>query len=336
MLPNRKNSQRLLTGLLLASAAATHAADGNTPQFYGTINLSLDNENYGGVEKVQDQWSLNSNNSRIGVRHTIPLQNGLNAVLKAEFRINTDDGRESDGQTISQRDIYAGFSGHYGQLIAGRFNTPLRTSEGKLDLFNHLHGDIDAVLGGQNRADNIIQYTSPEFSAIRVNAAFIPGENKDTDGDGDPDHNIADAFSFSAVYNHNNLYAAAALDRNQPAGTTVDGLNRSDRIQLAAGWTLHNTRIAAIAQQAHDTGNSALKEKAAVFNVSQRVQNSTLKAQYGVNKGDFSGEKRTLKAIGADYQLDKSAYLFAAWSTLTEQQSHHTDRVFSLGFNQSF
>lgn len=333
----------LALGLLLGSPLTVLAADSAGPVFYGTVNLSLDHERLEGArsnaEAGRQQWSLNSNNSRLGVTQAIALQNGLTAVLKAEVRINADDGKESDGNTFSQRDIYAGLKGEFGQVIAGRFNTPLRATEGKLDLFNHLRGDIDAVLGGQNRVSNIVQYSSPEYAGTRLHVALVPGENSDTDGDGKNDTRLADAYSAAAVYDDRRYYAALAYDHQQAAGTTTDGLTRSNRWQLAAGWNAGNTRLGAILQYARDAHDRQREEHAWVLNASYRLQALTLKAQGGQNRGERSDQTRTLAAVGADYALDPSSTLYITYATLNldrPQAADRDDRVLSLGFNQRF
>ncbi|QQD22674.1 porin [Oceanospirillaceae bacterium ASx5O] len=343
MLLTRKTYLAALIGAAVLTTGNAHSAGADTkPVFYGTINLSLDNEDLEGAKSAseagRDQWSLNSNNSRLGVKQDIQLDNGLTAVLKAEFRINVDDGKESDGKTFSQRDIYAGLKGEFGQVIAGRFNTPLRAAEGKLDPFNHLRGDIDTVLGGQNRVDNIVQYSSPAFANTVVHAAFIPGENSDTDGDGNNDTSIADAYSIAAVFDNKSIYAALALDINQAAGTTTDGLTRSDRLQLAAGWNLGALKAGAIIQQAEDSDDSSKKDTAFILNGSYTLGKTTLKAQIGENKGDKTDNKRNLAAIGADYALDKKSYLYVAYSQLSADSgaAEADDKTLQIGFNQSF
>src|SRR5690554_2618750 len=282
-----------LSGALTAQAAEENENKG--PEFYGMLYVSLD------LQKSEAQgepshWALNSRNSRIGVKQDIALNDKLTAVYKIETGVEIDDG-DRGGKSFYQRDIYLGVKGDYGQIIGGRFNTPMRMAEGQIDPFNHLDGDITAVLGGHVRVNNIVQYSSPKFANTVINVAFMPGELEDLDGDGADDNRIANAVSASAVYNEGNLYAAFALDKNMPAQVTTDGLNRSDRVQLAAKYQMGAAAFGTIIQHAKDSNNSDLKENAFIVNGTYRINDYTLKAQYGLNKGDSTKNERSLAAV---------------------------------------
>src|SRR5690606_18183156 len=122
----------LIGAAVLTTGSVQAAADNTKPVFYGTINLSLDNEDLEGAKSAseagRDQWSLNSNNSRVGIKQDIQLENGLTAVLKDDFRIDVDDGNENDRNTFSQRHIYAGLRSQFRHVLAPRFNPPLRAA----------------------------------------------------------------------------------------------------------------------------------------------------------------------------------------------------------------
>src|SRR5690554_4506286 len=295
--------------IALSGAVTTQAQEAQTlaPEFYGMLYVSLD------LQKSEAQgepshWALNSRNSRIGVKQDIALNDKLTAVYKIETGVEIDDGeRDRDGKSFYQRDIYLGVKGDYGQIIGGRFNTPMRMAEGKIDPFNHLDGDITAVLGGHVRVNNIVQYSSPKFANTVINVAFMPGDLEDLDGDGADDNRIANAVSASAVYNEGNLYAAFALDKNMPAQVTTDGLNRSDRVQLAAKYQMGAAAFGTIIQHAKDSNNSDLKENAFIVNGTYRINDYTLKAQYGLNKGDSTKNERSLAAVGVNYHVAKNS-----------------------------
>src|SRR5690554_3444482 len=292
-----------LSGALTAQAAEENENKG--PEFYGMLYVSLD------LQKSEAQgepshWALNSRNSRVGIKQDIKLNDGLTAIYKIETGVEIDDG-DRGGKSFYQRDIYLGVKGDYGQIIGGRFNTPMRMAEGKIDPFNHLDGDIVAVLGGHLRVNNIVQYSSPKFASTVINVAFMPGELEDLDGDGADDNRIANAFSASAVYNEGNLYAAFALDKNMPAQVTTDGLNRSDRVQLAAKYQMGAAAFGTIIQHAKDSNNSDLKENAFIVNGTYRINEYTIKGQYGLNKGDSTKNERSLAAVGVNYHVAKNS-----------------------------
>lgn len=315
------------SSLLTTQVAAEEASK---PEFYGMLYLSLDN-------LPGDQWRLKSNNSRVGVKQAIPLQNGLTAVWKVEVGVFIDE--ENNGDRFTHRDTYLGLKGAYGQIVGGRFDTPLRRSEGKVDAFNHLHGDISAVLGGQSRVSNQVEYSSPKFAHTQLIASFIPGEREDLDGDGTDDTDLANAYSIAAVYEHNNLYAALAADLNGEAKTTSDGLQRTDRIQLAAKYQLGQASIGGIIQHAKDSETSDLKENALILSTTYQLNEFLLKAQYGLNKGKDTNDELGLLALGVDYRLDPSSFVTLAYAERVDDEhlgAKEKEKVVTLGFNQRF
>ena len=334
-----------LSGALTAQAAEENENKG--PEFYGMLYVSLD------LQKSEAQgepshWALNSRNSRVGIKQDIKLNDGLTAIYKIETGVEIDDG-DRGGKSFYQRDIYLGVKGDYGQIIGGRFNTPLRMSEGKIDPFNHLLGDIEAVLGGQVRVDNIVQYTSPTFANTVVNIAFMPGENKDLDNDTVNDTRIANAFSASAVHNAGNLYAALAVDVNMPSKVVTDIYEldennvikprRSDRVQLAAKYQMGAAAFGTIIQHAVDSDDSKLKENAFIVNGTYRISDYTLKAQYGLNKGDSTKNERSLAAVGVNYHVAKNSIASVNYSIKDYELKNGNkaeDKTLTFAYNIKF
>jgi|SRR5690554_756757 len=325
--------------IALSGAVTTQAQEAQTlaPEFYGMLYVSLD------LQKSEAQgepshWALNSRNSRIGVKQDIALNDKLTAVYKIETGVEIDDG-DRGGKSFYQRDIYLGVKGDYGQIIGGRFNTPMRMAEGQIDPFNHLDGDITAVLGGHVRVNNIVQYSSPKFANTVINVAFMPGELEDLDGDGADDNRIANAFSASAVYNEGNLYAAFALDKNMPAQVTTDDLNRSDRVQLAAKYQMGAAAFGTIIQHAVDSDDSKLKENAFIVNGTYRINDYTLKAQYGLNKGDSTKNERSLAAVGVNYHIAKNSVASVNYTIVGNEPngaSKAEDKALTFAYNIKF
>ncbi|HSX84988.1 MAG TPA: porin [Cellvibrio sp.] len=116
---------------------STQQALANPPTVYGKLNITLDQFDHEGAARVTsgqapavvDQWELNSNASRLGVKGELVLDNtGLTVVYLAEYETDADDGGSSP---FVQRNIYAGLQGSFGRVIGGKFDTPLKVIEGK-------------------------------------------------------------------------------------------------------------------------------------------------------------------------------------------------------------
>lgn len=316
------------------------------PAAYGKLNVSLEQVQTDGASTViqgktasiNDQWELNSNASRLGVKGAFDLDDtGITAIFQAEYEINLDDGSNGD-TAFSQRNTFAGLRGSFGEVRFGKFDTPLKASEGKFDQFNDLKGDLDNLIGGQNRANNIIQYSSPLLAdTITLNAAFIPAEGADVDQDGEADNGLADSASLSVVFDNKTFYAALAYDQDQAARRSLDGIKRGNLLRLVGGWKTGPLELGLLVQQATDNVDASDREDTSYLLSGAFVSGKfKYKVQYGFSKGNTTNEQGTLAALGVDYALTPKANLYTYWSSLNLDHAGLDDRTFGFGTSFSF
>lgn len=330
-------------------------ADATLPTVYGKFNVSLEQRD---LESAgTDQWELNSNASRLGVKGSVDINDSdLKVVYQAEYEINADDGADgsvkatidpaataptdikSSSVPFSQRNTFVGLQGNFGQVIVGKIDTPLKTSEGKVDQFNDLHADIDVLVGGQNRANNIVQYSSPKLAEnIVLNAAFIPAEGADVDSDGKADDGPADSISLSAVYDDKTFYAALAVDQNQATRRSVDGIKQGDVVRLVGGWKTGDLELGGLLQQTTDTASGSENEDTSILvSAAYKVDALKYKIQLAQSQGGVSDDKRTLTALGVDYSLASKTTLYSYLSSLDADLADTTDSVIGVGLSHSF
>lgn len=328
---------------VLGTAGISNAvAEG--PTFYGRINVSLENVDYEGAGRAlqrqaaaeSDQWEWNSNASRLGIKGSFDLENDLKAVYQLEYELNVDDGRTGDS-AFSQRNTYAGLQGNFGTFIFGKIDSPLKSIEGKVDQFNDLKADLDYIVGGQNRNENIGLYSSPKLGNFVVNAAFVAGEGTDTDQDGEPDESVADTVSVSVVFDNKQYYAALAYETDQAARRTVDGIVRGDLLRIVGSAKFGNLELGALLQQVKDNARgSDLQDDSILVSAGYRIDRTKLKAQYGVTEGDVTGEKAQLAALGVDYSLSDKAVVYAYGSVLDFDEANLSDKTLGVGFAINF
>jgi predicted porin len=203
----KKTALSLAIAAVLPAFANAEKVEIEVPEFYGKINVSVQNTQEGSASISE----LVSNASRLGVKGNIDLNHGLQGVYKAEYETQVDDG-DKGGQTFSQRNIYAGIKGGFGQVIVGMFDTPLKKAQKKIDLFNDLEGDIKSVISkSDNREANSVQYNTPTMSGLVATIAHIASE----------DEAINDGTSSSLTFSRNALYAAVAYDTDVEADGTL-------------------------------------------------------------------------------------------------------------------
>lgn len=333
----------LLSWSLIRAPAALAQVEG--PTWYGRINVTFDKINREGAINIangqvgvdQSQWEINSRASRLGVKGAAETEAlGLEAFYLIEYEINVDDGNRGDA-AISQRNIYGGLRGGFGEIRYGKIDTILKSAEGKVDQFNDVV-DLDQVIGGQNRIANLFHYKSPLIAnAITVNAEFSPSEGTDVDLDGDPDIGVADTVGASVEFNRDNIYIALAYETNQFARRSLDNISRADISRLVATWKTSHLEVGGLIQSVKDVLPQSNAEDIAYL-ASGAVRNGRLKfkGQVGIAEGKNSGETGTLGALGIDYTFSGKTFLFAYAAFLKTDKTDLQDDAFGIGVSHSF
>ena len=323
-------SAAALTALLTAPlAAANGPIDGKV---YGKINVSVVNSDDG----TNDSWELKSNASRIGLKGSTEISEGLSVFYKTEFEVAVDDGSNDikkysidtltkdendalventvevkDTSTFKQRNIFVGIKGQYGSLLAGKNDTPTKLAQKKIDLFNDLNGDIKNIFKGENRMSNIIAYTTPKYGNFSASYAVMPSE--------DDNGGLADSKSYSVNYKKDGLYVAVASDSN---------VKDADILRIVSQYKFDAWKLGLMYQE-NDTA-----EKSGYFaSAAYKSGNVTYKAQYGVNEADSSNAEDTTLSLGADLKLAKKtkAYVF-----FTDNDNSKAAESFAIGLEHKF
>ncbi|PNE03304.1 porin [Alcanivorax sp. MD8A] len=338
----KKNLLAIAVGAAVAMPGVV-LADG--PTVYGKVNISLEQMSYDpspAAPNNDDEFELQSNASRLGVKGDLDLDvANLKAIYQAEFEISVDDGDKS-GQTFTQRNIFGGLQGGFGTLKAGKFDTPTKLAQGKIDQFNDLDGDIKNVMPGENRASNIIQYSTPKLAdMITLNAAFIPNEDSDDfDGDGENENGLADSTSISLVLEKDMFFAALSHDTSIEDDLVADtqtfaGTSTLDITRVAAGIKPGNFELGAIYQMAEESEGDG-EDAAVVVSAAFKIDRIKLKAQYGMAEGDSNDEEITQYSLGADYKLAKATKTYVYFNNLEADIADEEVQTIGIGMEHKF
>jgi predicted porin len=296
----------ILLGTATAMLATAPFATANGPidgKLYGKINASVVNTDSGS----EDTWKLNSNASRIGLKGSTQVSEGLTVFYKTEFEVDVD----GDGDVFKQRNIYAGVKGSFGSILAGKNDTPTKLAQKKIDLFNDLEGDIKKTFAGENRMSNIIAYTTPKYGNFSATYAVMPSE-----GD---NGSLSDATSYSVSYSKDDLYVAVASDSD------VKG---ADLLRVVSQYKVDAWQLGLMYQENDTTNESGYFASAAY-----KSNNITYKAQYGSNENDTDGSDKTTLSVGADLKLAKNTKTFVFF---TDNESSSSTKTFGLGLEHKF
>ncbi|MGB0473937.1 MAG: porin [Porticoccaceae bacterium] len=296
----------ILLGTATAMLATAPFAAANGPidgKLYGKVNVSVVNSDSGS----DDTWKLNSNASRIGLKGSTQVSEGLTVFYKTEFQVDVD----GDGDVFKQRNIYAGIKGQYGSLLAGKNDTPTKLAQKKIDLFNDLEGDIKKTFAGENRMSNIIAYTTPKYGNFSATYALMPSE-----GD---NGSLSDSTSYSVSYSKDDLYVAVASDSD------VKG---ADLLRVVSQYKVDAWQLGLMYQENDTTNESGYFASAAY-----KSNNITYKAQYGSNENDTDGSDKTTLSVGADFKLAKNTKSFVFF---TDNEDSSSTKTMGLGLEHKF
>ncbi len=267
---------------------------------YGKANLDLQNSDDGDNSQLQ----LVSNASRIGVKGGEEVSTGLKVIYQYEYETYIDG---DSTQTFGQRNIFIGLQGSAGTVMAGKFDTPVKVIQEKVDQFNDLIGDMKYVVPGEFRAGNIVQYVSPSaWGPLVATVAVVASEDSATHKD--------DGYTASVAYTGSNFYVALAAEQNVTA-------QDEDIVRLVGRYNLGDWQLGALIEQA--TLDSATKD-ANPWLVSARYALNdkwALKAQYAANTADDSdlvgpsfNKDYTTASVGFEYAMAKSTTLYGFYT----------------------
>lgn len=157
----------------------------NTDATYDYYNDAKD------VRVDEDEFRMDSGNnsaSRVGIRGSEDLGNGMQVLFKLENGFKADDGSMSTDGTIFDREASLGLRTSYGTLYAGRMST-LISDTGTAGFFgvmaspfgsgwsDNIAGHTMVFANYTTRMDNVLTYVSPDFSGLTVYAQYAMGEN---------------------------------------------------------------------------------------------------------------------------------------------------------------
>jgi len=238
-----------------------------------------------------------SNSSRIGVKGSESLSDDLKAIYKFEFEVHIDDG-DKNGETFTQRNIYAGLqSKTKGTVIIGKFDTPLKVAQKKIDLFSDLEGDIKSILTkNENRESNSLMYSSPKaWGAVKASVAYIAKEDEAVD----------DGTSMSIAYSEGGIYAALAYDQNVEA-------EDAEVLRLVTQLNFGALQLGALYED-QDAGSSSLLDGDAwMLSAKYKLGKLALKVQLGESDTSQSGAETF--SVGADYILSKQTKIYTYYT----------------------
>lgn len=294
--------------MFVAATSLAPAAAMADITLYGKANVSLE-----WVEEGEESHTaLESNASRLGFKGSEKINDYVEAIYQLEYEAHFDDG----STTFGQRNIFAGLKGGFGQIIGGRFDTPLKMAQHKVDVFNDLRGDIKNFISpNEIRSQNTVMYSTPSLGGFVAHAAYISSENEEVD----------DGKSFSLTYSTDSLYLALAFDQDVRT-------ENAEALRAVAQYSVSGWQFGLLLEQSEDEGAdkedawlaSVLYNLNADWAVKAQFAQSDIPFTYATNVQTDSSESLSL---GVDYKLSKNFVVYGFYTDISAEDEGIAENV---------
>jgi len=346
-------NKKLIAAAIAAVVAAPAAVAGNTT-LYGKAHVSIQSNDNG----AGDNYTVNSNASRVGIKGSEDLGDGLKAIFKYEMGYNISDGGAA-GTPISARNAYVGLSGGFGTFLAGRHDTPAKVAfyAAGNDHLGDSVIDLNRIGFTEIRADNAIAYISPNMSGFTVAVAVVPGEQSGiatttttivpagpatnvtlTSTNANSANNLTDAYSLALIYGGGGLkvgvgYEVLTSDLLGGAPGTKD----QKMWQIGASYTFGDFTVGAQYEDDSDVGGVAGSDRT-VWALAGKANfgNNFVVVNYG--EQDPTGPRNTVKrfGIGVGHKFSKRTQVYAAYANQNNPALTPDTSNFALGMIHTF
>lgn len=333
-------NKKLIVVAIAAAVAAPAAMAGDTTM-YGKAHVDLRSHEGPGADSIY----VNSNSSRLGVKGSEDLGNGLSAIFKYESTVDISDGGSNGGTFGAARNAYVGLSGGFGTVLMGRHDTPAKVAfyAAGNDHLGDSVIDFNRIGFEEYRVDNAIAYISPSFSGFTVAGAVVPGENANTAA-GTDDNGLADAYSLGLIYGGHGLKASVGYEvaegnmvlQKGGAGIAI-GAKDHAMFQAGASYTFGDFTVGGQYENTSDMAGIAGRD--------YTVWGLAGKANFGNNfvviNGGQSKDKSTTTVetttigIGAGHKFSKRTQVYVAYSNQDPDNATDTTEM-SLGMIHNF
>jgi predicted porin len=341
--------------ILAIALAATMAAPAAmaAPTVYGNVHLSL-NQADNDIPNADNNLSVSSNTSALGVKGSEDLGDGLKAIYKVEFGVTIGPGPTTDpdgdfinGSTaggLTGRDQFVGLKGGFGTVKFGTMSSNYKQMGGKVDPLyrtplegrgflntqSKLHGGKGMNRGRQTHT---AQYVSPKMAGIQLVAnTTFSGSNDETSG-------IGIRWSNKAFL----VYADYITGQGTTAGQggvqdcVAPACETNDATKVGAKFSAKAFDVAAQYEMAEDRAGADYIFLAGTFNVNA---NNALILTYGmadvkVAAGSPSADYDGI-ALAYNHKMSKMTNVYVGYGAKSSDVANSDESMITAGIRKKF
>lgn len=307
----------LASALATATLASAQAADPLT--VYGKLNVTAQSNDVDGDATT----TIQSNASRFGVKGDFELSPSLEAFYTVEYEVDTGDSAK---ENFKARNQFVGLKGNFGAFSVGRNDTMLKVSQGKVDQFNDLSGDLKNLFKGENRIEQTATYITPAFSGFTLGVTYA--------AEGASSQYAQDGFSVAAMYGDAKLkkspiFASVAYDADVKGYEVVRATVQGKIADLVLGGMYQQQE--ATYTKLGEAVVGAESKTGYLLSAAYTIEAIVLKAQY--QDMEDLGDSWS---VGGDYKLGKPTKLFAFYTNRSLEAEVNDEKYFGFGLEHKF
>ncbi|MCU7937812.1 MAG: porin [gamma proteobacterium symbiont of Bathyaustriella thionipta] len=308
------------------------------PVLYGKLQMSinaLDNNGSTTAGNEYSEVSLNSNHSRLGIKGSEDLGNGMKVGYLIEWQVDMDgDGSNSGGADLGERNRAVTLSGDWGTMLAGRWDTPVKSVGRKVDLFPERLGDNRNMNSNgvllDLRVPNVLAYVTPNMNGFSSTIGYVFDAGTGFATPGAPaDNSDNSAFSINGIYNNGPIYVGVGYQDVYDAN--VVGSDNQKTIRVAGSYAFGDFKVLGSYTDVSNAGTTdGWDTDIWSLGASYKMGNNTIKVQLTErdeyddakdmpNSGDETGAKQW--AIALDHTMSKRTTVYVEYADLSNDDN---------------
>jgi len=295
-------------------AATVYDADGTSLKIGGRLEFRGD---FNGKEDGTEIKGTMQNKSR--VRLNVAGETDIGAGMKgfgfweAEQQIKSSEDGSRNSQ-IRERYMYVGLKGDFGNLSFGRQDTAGVQISNISDIGTFTGTQKEFINAGNEQINNTIAY-GYTLESLKLQASYIAGEAKDTDG-----------FALSAVYS-----APFGLDLGLGYAANDLGENKgsADQIIAGLGYTMGDLYFGATYTMGdkNDTTEFTGIEAAAQYKLTKQFRLIAAYQNQETEENNVTDEKADFFELTGRYDFSKNFRSYAAYKMNNIDNKEDTIRL---------
>lgn len=315
---------RPMTALaVLAGVLSSAAYAQSSVTLYGRVNMSIERQTIG---NGLDNWTLQNNASRFGIRGVEDLGGGLSAGFALESGFNPATG--SSSATFWNRRSEVSLTGGFGTVRLGNFLSEAYFATADfVSMHNHDTGtSSDALYSYLGRNTSKIAWRSPKLGGSTVEAAVTEG--------GTQNRTVELAWNYSA----GPLHLGAGYEDNTPTN------KRAKQLAVRALYEMGPFVIGGYVQRDTDGrgigfGNRTTLRLSGMYSVgSGEVHlNYGRAGEYSNGADGGAGDAASQVTLGYNYNLSKRTKVYSFLTKVSDQGTTYGDfKSFAVGVRHNF